>query len=132
MKAVLVREMRRTDKTLSPAGTVIDHPDAYKLVRLGVAEPADDECRERCGMTPERMKAAQAAAARAEAGIHPEDHEAYAKGWMVGYQKNDKAPQRDALGNTSNIWEPGPQWAEYASLLEARENEILDDEEEDE
>lgn len=27
-----------------PAGTVIDHPDSHLLCRLGVADPADDEC----------------------------------------------------------------------------------------
>lgn len=27
-------------------GTLIEHPKAYRLVQLGVAEPADDECRE--------------------------------------------------------------------------------------
>jgi len=25
-------------------GTVIDHPDAYRLCMMGVAKPADDEC----------------------------------------------------------------------------------------
>jgi len=28
-------------------GSIIDHPDAYKLVHGGFAEAADDECREK-------------------------------------------------------------------------------------
>lgn len=31
-----------------PAGTLVDHPDSAWLVRCGVAEPADDECKKAC------------------------------------------------------------------------------------
>lgn len=30
------------------AGTVIDHPHAYKLCQMGMAEPHDQECLDRC------------------------------------------------------------------------------------
>lgn len=40
------------------AGTVIDHPDAWKLIRMGYAEPEDDEARERAGLTPEQIQKA--------------------------------------------------------------------------
>lgn len=30
---------------MQPAGTVIEHPHAYRLCELGFAEPADDEAR---------------------------------------------------------------------------------------
>lgn len=54
MKAKLLSTRRPTSRTdpalivdgLLPAGTEIDHPDAYNLVRMGIAFPADDECRE--------------------------------------------------------------------------------------
>ena len=32
-----------------PAGSEIDHPDAFLLVQMGVAEPADAECEARAG-----------------------------------------------------------------------------------
>lgn len=37
-----------------PAGYVIEHPDAWRLVRQGTAESADDECEAKAGMTPEQ------------------------------------------------------------------------------
>lgn len=39
----------------APAGTVIDHPDAFRLVQMGVAIPADEACRAAAGMTEEEM-----------------------------------------------------------------------------
>jgi hypothetical protein len=38
-----------------PAGYVIEHPDAWRLVRQGTAKPADDDCRVRAGVSPEDM-----------------------------------------------------------------------------
>ncbi|TXH56422.1 MAG: hypothetical protein E6Q97_06480 [Desulfurellales bacterium] len=38
-----------------PAGFVIDHPECWKLVKIGTAKPADEECKEAAGMTPEQM-----------------------------------------------------------------------------
>lgn len=40
-------------------GAVIDHPQAYLLVRNGVAEPADEECKKRAGMSSDQMKVSQ-------------------------------------------------------------------------
>jgi hypothetical protein len=37
---------------LVPAGYILDHPDAWRLVRQGTAKAADDECEKRAGMTP--------------------------------------------------------------------------------
>lgn len=34
------------------AGTVLEHPDAWKLCRGGFAEPADDECAEKMRRVP--------------------------------------------------------------------------------
>lgn len=52
-----------------PAGTIINHPDAYQLVQLGMAVPHDDECRRRCGMNEEQIAAAITAQDRFEEGI---------------------------------------------------------------
>lgn len=37
---------------LVPANYVIEHPDAWRLVRQGTAKPADDECEKKAGLTP--------------------------------------------------------------------------------
>jgi hypothetical protein len=38
----------------APAGTIIDHPQAYLLVAMGRAEPCDEECKSRAaGIMPE-------------------------------------------------------------------------------
>lgn len=54
-----------------PPGYVIDHPDAWRLVRCGVAIPEDDECRVAADMTEEQMKAAQASYAMTVEGLQP-------------------------------------------------------------
>lgn len=43
-----------------PAGTIIDHPDAWMLVHNGHAEPADDECKLAANMTQSEMDEAKA------------------------------------------------------------------------
>lgn len=55
-------------KRLASPGFVIDHPNAFRLVQLGLAEPADDECRRRAGMTDKQIEAAQLAAEKVENG----------------------------------------------------------------
>jgi hypothetical protein len=39
---------------LVPAGYVLEHPDAWRLVQQGTATAADEACEEKCGMTPEQ------------------------------------------------------------------------------
>lgn len=51
-----------------PKGTVIDEPEAAKLVRLGMAEPVDEEARIVAGLTDAQMAAAQEASVRIERG----------------------------------------------------------------
>ena len=82
-------------------GTVIDHPDAWRIVRRGMAVPEDDECRERCGMNNAQIALAQKAHERLAAGIHPDDFDAYESGAMVGY-------------NADGSWKPGPNYDDYA------------------
>lgn len=70
---------------VKPAGTRINHPDAFRLVQLGVAEPADEACRAAHGMTPEQILAARAGYEKVDRGIHPNDYAAFDRGEMVGY-----------------------------------------------
>ena len=99
-----------------PAGTIIDHPEAWKLVKMGVAIPADDECEKRAGMNAAQLAAAQVAQEKTRAGIAPEDYEAFEQGLMVGYEPDGS-------------WKPGLNYEEYAQA-EARRNSslILEDE----
>ncbi len=68
-----------------PAGTVLENNQAHILVKMGIAEPADDECAQAAGMTPSQMTAAQHAQEKVRRGIHPDDYEAYDAGVMAGY-----------------------------------------------
>lgn len=68
MKARLISDEESQDthnskRVLLPAGTVIDGPDSWYLVALGVAEPADPECEEIVSqrLTPETIAAARLA-----------------------------------------------------------------------
>ena len=80
-----------------PQGTEIDHPDAYMLVRMGVAVPADAECEQAHGCTPERLADAQRVYPRTEAGIQPEDFHLWDAGVIVGY-------------NPDGSYKPGANW----------------------
>lgn len=66
-----------------PAGVIHSHPEAWKLVRGGVAIPADEECEKAANMTERQMLQAQRAARRSH--IHPDDYEAFEAGEMIGY-----------------------------------------------
>lgn len=68
-----------------PVGAIVERPDAWQLVRIGVADPADAECVEAAGMTQEQIKAAQQAQRRAAAGIHPKDFADFDAGLFIGY-----------------------------------------------
>jgi hypothetical protein len=73
-----------------PAGTIIEHPQAYRLVKMGVAKPADGECVVAAGMTTEQQQAAQVTQELVSKGIHPEDYQAYLDGIMIGYDEDGK------------------------------------------
>lgn len=68
-----------------PAETTIERHDIWRLVQMGVAVPADEECAKAAGMSDHQMKAAQYAHRRTAKGIHPDDFEAYGTGQMDGY-----------------------------------------------
>jgi len=85
----LVAQCERRGKALwAPVGSIIDDPDCWRLVMMGVAVPYDDECRDKTAQTPEQVAAAQHAARRLSAGIDPADFARYDSGELLGYDKN--------------------------------------------
>jgi hypothetical protein len=56
-----------------PAGTVIDHPDAWQLVVRGIALSHDDECRAKvtATATEDQLQAARDRQAEVRLGIQP-------------------------------------------------------------
>lgn len=97
-------------------GSELEHPQAWLAVKMGVAEPADDECRLKAGMSQEQMDKAQSQYKLLEKGIHPDDYEAYELGLMVGY-------------NPDGTWIPGPNAPED---IDDEELELTMPEDEDE
>lgn len=95
-------------------GAVLESPDAYRLVQMGCAEPADDECVKAAGVDPDMVESRKQAYERVSRGIHPDDYAAFDAGYMSGY---------DGGGQ----WIPGPNYAEFLALEAAYED---DDEEE--
>jgi len=82
-----------------PAGTIIDDHEVYKLVKMGRAVPADEECEKRCNMSAEQMARAQKHYDIVAKGIHPEDYERYQSGEITGY-------------NEDGSYIHGPNWVE--------------------
>lgn len=138
MKAKLIRDMpklvrkTRNGKTVLlrvPAGhklgEVIEEPNVYLLVRQGVAEPADEECRKAANMTPAAFAAAKKAYEKTSKGIHPEDYDAFERGLMRGYKPD---------GKKDDSWIPGPSWAPgceahyYDSMIDDEDDDEDDDE----
>lgn len=77
-------------------GQVIEHWDAPKLVRMGVAEPEDRECTAAAKTSDALLDAAIRAYERAARGIHPDEFEAYDAGLMNGYDAEGR-PTKDGV-----------------------------------
>lgn len=106
MKARLLRDLKTSPKSIAkfpkgivPKGTVVECKNAWFYVKLGVAEPADEECKKRANMTPDKIARQSLIYERTERGIHPKDFEAYEAGLMTGY-------------NPDGSWIPGPAYEE--------------------
>lgn len=123
MKAKLIRESKVAhgvidDRVITlddgrrvlPAGTIIEDDRAFRLVQMGMAEPADEECTLRASMNTADMKAAQAKQTMLSKGIHPDDYQRFLDGEIQGY---------DADGGDI----PGPNW------IPATDEDNEDDEE---
>jgi hypothetical protein len=127
MKAELLRDMgvhparvKKGESHVKKAGTIIVDPDAWKLVRIGVAKPADKECAERAGVSIEQIEAQ--GKLYDKIGIASEDWDAFDQGLMVGYDPN---------GKKNATWLPGPKFTEGAekAYYESRAEEDEDDDE---
>ena len=105
----MVRGRTRQIHVTLPAGTIVDHPDAYVLCDLELAEPIDDECRE--AARPKTAEEHQLDAERydaVEAGIHPEDLDLFKAGKITGYR-----PEYDPTTEPPSLmFMPGPNWTE--------------------
>jgi hypothetical protein len=108
----VMRNGRMTDVLFWKRGAILGLPDAWRLVRQGVALPEDEACEERCGMTPEQLTAAQMAYERVSRGIHPDDYALFDAGVIEGYQDDGS-------------YKPGPYAAQHPQVFE-------DDEDDDE
>lgn len=96
--AALVAQCRREGKRLiAPIGTTIDDPECWRIVLMGQAEAADDECKAMTVQTDEQRALTLHAAARLAAGIAKEDFDLYDRGIIVGY-------------NADGSYKPGPNW----------------------
>ena len=108
----VMRNGKMTDILCWNLGATVEGPEAFRLVQMGVAESADDECEQRAGMTPEKKAAAQYSFQRLRKGIHPDDFDRYDRGELIGYNPDG-----------SDIH--GPNWI---STEEIEEEEDEDDE----
>ena len=102
-----VRNTRRTVIVTVPAGTVIEHPQAFLLVQRGIAKPLDEECHFAAGlMTEDQIAKAAERYSEVDAGIHPEDLALFRSGKITGYRAeydpNNEPPSKQYL--------PGPNW----------------------
>ena len=80
-----------------PIGTMEEHPNAYKYVIMGVAEPADDECRLAAARSTQEIQTATRRYEMVSKGIESDDYQRYLDGEILGY---------DEAGNDL----PGPNW----------------------
>lgn len=104
--------VRRDGRLYAPAGAVCSDKDAHMLVKMGIADPADDECAAMCAQTDDERAATLHAAARLSAGIAPEDFELFDKGYISGYYKDgsfkpgpnfDHMPKKDPVDDKEDI-----------------------------
>jgi len=95
---------------LVPAGTIFEGKHAPFFVRMGMAEPVDDECRIAAKMSNEKIAQARKAQESVRLGILPYDYQAFLKGYMIGYDETGE-------------WIPGPNYAEYESTLDTQDTE---------
>jgi len=108
------------NKDIMPAGTIIDHPNAFLLVQIGMAVSMDEECEAKADRTPEQLKQARYEHLRTKTGIHPDHYHLYDSGQVLGY-------------NPDGSYKPGPN---FVKNEEEESNLILpegyEDEEENE
>ena len=126
MKAKLIRDMAVLPKRVKEghppimlAGTIIDHPKAYRLCQQGVAVPEDKECMDATRISDSVMEEKIIAYDLADKGIARDDFSAFNRGLMVGYKPD---------GTTGDTWKPGPSWTEGCEVDYYEDQQEVDDE----
>lgn len=76
---------RHGGRLIAPAGAIIDDTECWRIVMMGQAVPADEECELATQRTPEQVAQAEYAADRLAKGIHPDDFARYDRGELIGY-----------------------------------------------
>lgn len=105
-----------------PKGTIIDHPDAHKLVRTLGAKPLDAETRFAAGLNDQQIESAGKRFLEVSAGIHPEDLALFREKKITGY-RGEYDPDTEL---PSMQYVRGPNWTDADTAA------IDGDEEEDE
>ena len=91
-----------------PKGTVYSGPEALFRCQTGQAEPADDECAEALGLSPEKQKALQTEYLMDSLGIREDDRELFRQGVIEGYVKDGDKVE----------YKRGPNWDAYQKAKE--------------
>lgn len=99
-------------------GTVLDHPQAYRLVQQGCAIPADEECRAKAGLSDEEIAVRQQHYERLSRGIDPEDYDLYDAGVIAGYDEED---------TEHHGYKPGQNWKLFDTMRPASDNDDEDE-----
>lgn len=86
-----------------PKGTIYTGPEALFRCKTGQAEPADDECAEALGLSPEKQKALQTEYLMDSMGIRDDDRELFRAGVIEGYVKDGDKVE----------YKRGPNWDAY-------------------
>ena len=111
----VVKNNRKVKVRMFKKGAVLEHPESFRLVQMGKAIPADDECKDRANMSPVMIENAKFAYERLQRGIVFDDFERYGRGELIGYNADG-----------SDI--PGPNAATFDD--DDDEEEDYDDDEE--
>ena len=79
------RNYRQVKVRMWNKGVVLEHPESFRLVQMGIAIHADDECKDRANMNPEMIENAAFAYERLQRGIYIDDFDRYDRGELIGY-----------------------------------------------
>jgi len=110
----VMRNKRMQDVPFFKRGAILEEKNCFMLVEMGVAVPADEECRIAAGMTPEMIRLAKKAYERLALGIHPDDFSDFDAGIMAGY-------------NADGTKKPGPNFKAAQAAAKAQDDEDEED-----
>lgn len=97
VERVILRNGQKRPVTFWKLGAILDRSDSFMLVRMGIAEAVDEDCKQRASMSAAEFAKAQHAYARLNAGIHPDDFPLFDAGIITGYLPD-------------GTYKPGPNW----------------------